>query len=163
MRYLVCLMLTMLMPAYALAQTASEPVAWVDGNPVYGAELPELVEPISVGDALDVVARDGEQTLAIQGRITQVCQKKGCWLMLTEGDRALRVFTEDHSYFLPVDTQGEALALGRISEHTNSEAFARHLAEDAGEEAASIDGEQVEYRFDATSILLLSAAIPSQP
>lgn len=132
---------------------ASTPVITASGSAVYGEPMP-LGKPLAVdsaiGQAGQWLARPGK----FQGRITSVCQNRGCWLVLAEGGHHARVFS-GHRFFLPKDTTGHAIVHGRLSERTLSEEFARHLAEDAGQDPEQIHGEQVEYRIDALSVEIL--------
>lgn len=153
----------LMVPAFlltAMAAQASElvstPVITQSGSAVYGDAMP-LGRPLAIGEAIADAdgwrARPGK----FEGRITQVCQNKGCWLVLAEGDRYARVFS-GHKFFLPKDTTGNAVVHGTLSERTVSEAFAKHLAEDSGRNPDDVVGEQIEYRIDAVSVEIQSAA-----
>lgn len=129
----------------AMAQTAEQ----------HGEDMP-LGRPIGIGAALDNDSTWTGRYGKFEGRVTEVCQNRGCWLVLADGDRHARVFT-GHRFFLPRDFQGEAVVFGRLGKRTLSEAFAKHLAEDGGRDPDEVSGEQVEYRIDARSIRLLPA------
>ncbi len=134
----------------------STPVITESGSAVYGDAMP-LGRPLAIGQA--IADADGWQARPgkFEGRITQVCQNKGCWLVLAEGDRYARVFS-GHKFFLPKDTTGQAIVHGKLSERTVSEAFAKHLAEDSGRDPDQVVGEQIEYRIDAVSVEIRPAA-----
>jgi hypothetical protein len=142
-------------PAFA-DEGASTPTLSARGTQIYGEAMP-LGRPLNIGEALaqsdDWRARPGK----FEGRVTQVCQTKGCWLVLADGDRYARVFS-GHGFFLPKDTTGRAIVHGRLSERTIPEAFAKHLAEDSGRDPATVVGDQVEFRIDASSVELLPAS-----
>jgi hypothetical protein len=139
-------------PAFA-DDGVSTPTTSARGTPVYGEAMP-LGRPIGIGAALaDAGQWQGRRT-KFEGRITQVCQNKGCWLVLADGVRHARV-AGGHAWFLPKDTSGSAVVYGTLSERTVSEEFAKHLAQDSGRDPDQVTGEQVEYRIDASSVELL--------
>lgn len=134
----------------------STPVITEKGSHVYGEPMP-LGRPVGIGTAIaDSNHWEGKRT-KFEGRVTQVCQTKGCWIVLADGDRYARVFS-GHGFYMPKDTTGSAVVYGVLGERNVSEEFARHLAEDAGRDPAGIVGEQVEFRIDATSVELLPAS-----
>lgn len=85
------------------------------GEPkTYGEPLPEATAvPISVA-AADTGAYAGAPHL-FSGRITEVCQKEGCWLMLEDDGQAARVMMHDHAFAVPKDASGRAEVYGVLS------------------------------------------------
>lgn len=152
---LIVSLLLMTSPVFA-EEGVSTPTTTERGTQLYGEAMP-LGRPLGIGEALTNAdawrARPGK----FEGRVTQVCQTKGCWLVLADGDRYARVFS-GHKFFMPKDTSGQAIVHGRLSERTIPEAFAKHLAEDSGRDPATVVGDQVEFRIDATSVELLPAS-----
>jgi hypothetical protein len=121
---------------------------------VYGASLQDsalaavrLDEVVAAPDAL--LGKPG----AFEGRITQVCQKQGCWMVLSaeSGDFA-RVFMHDHAFSVPKDARGEAVVYGTLDEKVWTEAEIEHLRKDGAEPPAAR-----ELRIDATSVLIREA------
>lgn len=112
---------------------------------VYGEVMPPG-ESVSIAAALGAGATGGEPR-KYEGRITKVCQTKGCWLILEEDGRWARVMTR-HAFFVPKDASGRAVVFGELSEVAVDEEQARHLAADGG------GGEPVlrEFRILARSI-----------
>ena len=147
-----CSLLSVVAQDYEPAITAE----W-DGGKVYGEMFPIDSEPSTLLEALENPV-DGERV--ISGTINQVCQKKGCWIILTQGLEHVRVRTKDHAFFLPKDSAGKAAkVVGVLTEVTLSKAQAKHFAEDA--EKASVAGESMkndgelerkEFQLSARSI-----------
>ncbi len=133
MRYLSVLSL-LLLPAFAVAEA-------------YGEPMPEG-ESVSIGAAL-AAGPDGEAA-KYHGRIGQVCQTKGCWLILEEDGQWVRVMTK-HKFFLPKDTQGMATVHGVLEAVDVEEEQAKHLAEDYGGDAEPVSRE---FRIVASSIVV---------
>ena len=117
----------------------------VAGN--YGEPVP-LGRPLPLAQALD--AQPKGSTL-FSGRVVEVCQNKGCWAMLEDDGRAVRLMMHEHAFSLPKDYRGPAVVWGVMHEVEMSEAMAQHLAEDAGR---SEPVERREYRIDTLGIRL---------
>lgn len=69
------------------------------------------VDPIPLAGA---VARGDEligQTVTVQGRISEVCQKAGCWMVLSDDSHHVRVRMKDHDF--AVD-KGSATKIGQV-------------------------------------------------
>src|SRR5690606_27001165 len=88
------------------------------------AHAGEATGPASYGDAFadgpavplsraiaDYDAHAGEPR-RFSGRITEVCQAKGCWMMLEDDGQAARVMFGDHAFALPKDASGSAVVHG---------------------------------------------------
>lgn len=152
---LTALALLALTPAFAV--TAPEPVAIVDGHPVYGAQMP-------AGDATDIgtVLANADHYAGtpqkFSGRVTKVCQKKGCWMVMADGEKSARVMFGEDSFFIPTDTSGNAVVFGTLTAKTMSEGMARHLAKDSGQDPDKVVGEVQEVQITATSVMLLPAS-----
>ena len=101
----------------------------------YGENMPK-------GKAVDIsVASKNLDTYAnkpvkFKGRITQVCQMEGCWLMIESNAQAARIKTKDHAFVIPKDSKGEAIVFGQLKRVELKPEVAKHLAEDAGTSAS---------------------------
>ncbi len=115
----------------------------------YGDPIPAdaAAVPISIA-AADVDAHAGEPR-RFSGRITEVCQKEGCWMMLEDDGQAARVLMRDHAFFVPKDASGRAEVYGVLSVKQLSPEAAAHLAEDAGNGALPAERE---LRIEATGV-----------
>ncbi|RMG97864.1 MAG: DUF4920 domain-containing protein [Deltaproteobacteria bacterium] len=91
----------------------------------------------------------------VQGTVASVCQKKGCWMVLADGDVKARILMKDHAFALPTDARGKRAEVeGTIEKRTLSKAQVEHLAKDAGEDPAKAGGERVEFVLTATGVEL---------
>ncbi len=101
----------------------------------FGDKMPDGVAT-DIGAA--VSAPDaGERTGKFVGRITQVCQKEGCWLVIESDGKAARVRTKDHAFVVPKDSKGTATVFGVLSPIEMSAKEAKHLSDDAGGKAVA--------------------------
>lgn len=118
------------------------------GEPkTYGESLPEATAvPISVA-AADTDAYLGKAN-RFSGRITEVCQKEGCWMMLEDDGQVARVMMHDHAFTIPKDATGRAEVQGVLSVKELSKEAAEHLAEDGN----GVVPASRELRIDATGV-----------
>jgi hypothetical protein len=112
-------------------------------------------EPVKVDGATvsvktilaDVSAYEGKP-IRVEGAVSKVCERKGCWMEMSDGDKALFVkFTcPVDGRLIPMDAVGKrAVVQGELKIKEISEADARHLAEEGGktpEQVAKIVGPQ---------------------
>lgn len=106
-----------------------------------------------------VAKRSFDAPLTVRAKVKEVCQKKGCWMILTDGKATVRVTFKDYAFFMPKDLAGHVVVVhGVLSEEVLTEADARHYAEDAGKskrEIARIKGDQRELSFEATGVRIV--------
>ena len=46
------------------------------------------------------------QNVRIEGKVSDVCQKMGCWMVISEADKHMRITTKDHKFFVAKDGAG---------------------------------------------------------
>jgi hypothetical protein len=124
----------------------------------YGAGL-TLAEATPLADVVRSPERFAERPVLLHGRISDVCQKKGCWVVLRDGGEQLRVRFHDYGFFLPTDASGsEAFVEGRVKVELLSEKMARHYeAESADGDPSAIAGPRREVGFTATGVRIVAA------
>ncbi len=113
----------------------------------YGAPMPAGENVAIAAAAADPAAHAGKPQ-RFSGRITQVCQKQGCWVVLEQGGQSARVMAKDHGFAVPKDASGEAIAYGVLEAKAITAEHARHLVEDDGAKAPA----ESELRIVATAI-----------
>ncbi len=98
----------------------------------------------------------------VTGKVSEVCQKKGCWMTLVAeqpGKPAMRVTFKDYAFFMPKNLSGKRVVVDgyAIIDVTPVEVL-RHYAEDAGkskEEIAKITEPKREVAYEAAGVLIL--------
>lgn len=121
-----------------------------DANAVsYDALIPKMAETDSLA-------------IKVTGKVSEVCQKKGCWMTLVSdepGKPAMRVTFKDYAFFMPKDLSGKRVVIdGFAFVDVTSVDDLRHYAEDAGktpEEIAAIKEPKREVAFEAAGVLIL--------
>ena len=109
----------------------------------FGEEVP-TDEAVPVKTLADNPAAHDGRTVTLSGRITQVCQKKGCWLALDAGDaRPVRVLVprtdEGYGFTVPTDASGEAVVTGTLSVNALDDATRDHYESDGAARPDSIE------------------------
>lgn len=130
----------------------SDPVAVTDDAEIFGAPLDENARPMSLAALLDSPDEYVDTAVRVEARISQVCQKKGCFMIATSGDKAVRISFRDYAFFVPTDTGGKTVTLtGTVVERVLSEEQAAHFRQDAGSDTIQA-GKVYEIVADAVSI-----------
>ena len=110
------------------------------------------VVPLSV--AISAFDDHAGQPRRYSGRITGVCQAKGCWMMLEDNGEVARVMFGDHAFYLPKDATGTAVVHGVLERKELTPAQVEHLGADSGKGVAA---EPVEYRIVADGVRVAGA------
>ncbi|QXU41058.1 DUF4920 domain-containing protein [Pedobacter sp. D749] len=128
-----------------------------------GQKFGEEVKPGDVKPAARMEAAMGDKKtvdMKIEGKVVDVCKKKGCWMTLEmpNGD-PMRVTFKDYAFFMPMDIVGKKVVLdGLAKKQTISVETLRHYAEDAKkspEEIAKITDPRKELAFEAKGVVIL--------
>jgi hypothetical protein len=74
----------------------------------------------------------------LEGDIRKVCQNKGCWMELAQGDRAVHVTFEGYSFFVPKDSAGRKAVLeGRVMVKALSADDVAHLKKEGASDTVA--------------------------
>jgi hypothetical protein len=124
----------------------------------FGAEIDEA-GAVPVKQLLADMGDKEEMPAKVEGKITECCKKKGCWMNIDKGDgTTMKVTFKDYGFFVPKDADGKtAVFQGRAYRDTVSVETLRHYAEDAGkskEEIEKITEPQVDVAFEADGVII---------
>lgn len=102
---------------------------------------------------------DSIADLTLKAKVKEVCQAKGCWMVLEQADGTeMRVTFKDYALFMPKDLAGKEVVVHGIAQKKVVPVDElRHYAEDAGksaEEIAAITEPQNKLRFEADGVLI---------
>lgn len=160
MKHLCILALMIFLPFLVHAQEQaevkrlSEPVVSTPEFEEFGEEMGEPGASMALPEALDLFRSGQQKEFTIEGRIAEVCQHSGCWLIISEGELTVRVRTKDHEYYVPTDSADKRVLVRGVMEKVElSLDEAKHMADDAKPGS----GEQVteghtEYTLMASTI-----------
>ncbi|NML72466.1 DUF4920 domain-containing protein [Chryseobacterium sp. RP-3-3] len=99
--------------------------------------------------------------VAVKGKVTDVCEKKGCWLTIqTDDNSQFFVKMKDYAFFVPTALKGKTVLLeGTAERKVTSIDEQKHYAEDAKKPQAEIDAittPKEEIRFVANGIKVVN-------
>lgn len=101
------------------------------------------------------------KTVQVKGKITEVCQAMGCWVVVTDGQKTMRIQMEEGKVSFPKDAAGKPIiAEGTLSKHSLTKeqaiAMAKHEADDAGRafHRESVKAPFVYYQIEGTGAVL---------
>lgn len=134
----------------------------VKKDSIQGAYFGDSISPASAIKASEVKAKLGKQdsaAMVVEGKIVDVCQKKGCWMEVELGNsETMRVTFKDYGFFVPKDAAGKTVIMdGYAYSDTTTVAELRHYAEDGGkskEEIAKITEPEVAVSFEARGVII---------
>lgn len=142
-------------------QEKATQVAWRDyGNGVKMKEMTPLKSLLDRGkDALG-------KEVVVEGVVTEVCQTRGCWMVVEDGESHVRVEFEKYGFFVPWDSKGKKVKLqGRLTEKTVGAAAAKHMADEMSKppvEKKQIQEKQTIVIFLASGVSMESGSEISQ-
>lgn len=107
-------------PAPAPAEAPAPETKAVEAQPEKAAEAPKtkegdwstfgedftMTEIIPAAALLKDPAPYTDKTVRVEGRVADVCQKAGCWMVIAEGDETMRVRMKDHGFAVAKDGAG---------------------------------------------------------
>ncbi|MEW6210029.1 MAG: DUF4920 domain-containing protein [Acidobacteriota bacterium] len=124
----------------------------------FGAAFTDA-KTVSLKEILSDVGTFSGKTIKVEGEITEVCQAKGCWLVVTDGKQEMRVKFKDYGFFVPKDASGRKVILeGIVEKKTISEDHAKHIAEESGgkQDPVKIKGPQEIIQMTAAGVEILN-------
>jgi hypothetical protein len=118
-----------------------------------------LTKQNAIGGYGEIISKEGAVTLAqiekdmkekslaevkdvlIKGKVSEVCQKKGCWMTVNDGSgKDVRIRFQDYAFFVPMNiSKWNVYAKGAAYFDTTSVAMLKHYAEDAKKPKSEID------------------------
>jgi hypothetical protein len=130
----------------------SEPVEQTADSETFGELLDESVPMV----ALEELANDGGdyigQPIRVIARVSEVCQKKGCFFIAQEGSSVMRISFKDYGFFVPTDISGKRVTFtGEVVAREVTVDEAAHYAEDLGAADSPVEPGKV-YEIVATSV-----------
>jgi hypothetical protein len=142
--------------AVAVLVLATASAVAASGGKHYGAPFGDA-KTITLADATASAEKLATTPVRIRGKVLDVCQREGCWLVLSDGEREMRIHMKDHAFAVPKDIGGKMVVVeGLVEQKVLTEAQARHFAEESNGKVdpATIKGDQTTYRMMATGVLV---------
>ncbi|CAG0957584.1 MAG: DUF4920 domain-containing protein [Bacteroidetes bacterium] len=114
---------------------------------------------ITTSEFLSKIKEVDSLEVKLEAKISEVCQKKGCWMDLDlENGETMTVRFKDYGFFVPKNADGRiAIVKGWAKKDTTTVELLRHYAEDAGkskEEVEAITEPEIGYSFEAHGVII---------
>lgn len=107
-----------------------------------GAKFGELFEggeKVSLAGAMDNYEQYEGKTIVFDATPKKVCEKKGCWMVLKDGDKQVRTLFKDYGFFVPKDIlEHKVRVRGTMTKKKVSAATIRHYMKDEGKKMSDI-------------------------
>ena len=152
------LLLLPLLVVMAACQSGAPDAASEDAQ-TYG-ETDGIANAVAAADVAEAPDAHLDQPVTVEGRVTQVCQRKGCWLALDTGGAPIRVHVArtdagDYAFTVPTDLgDARATVRGTLQRVTLDAATQRHMADDAGADTAAELQPATELQIIASGIII---------
>ncbi len=136
-------------------------VVAADGWTQYGAPLSESA-PVTAATLLDGPDAFVGQTIVVEGRVADVCSKQGCWMVIADGARTMRVRMKDHAFSVAKDGTGSDCRVeGKVVKmELDAETVAHFEGESRKPEAMPEKSATASYTYEieATGVAMRPAA-----
>lgn len=74
----------------------------------FGADVSEPESVLAASELLADPASKVGSSVAVDGRVADVCQAAGCWMVLTDGDKLMRIRMKGHAFSVAKDSEGKS-------------------------------------------------------
>lgn len=125
----------------------------------FGADITE--EGSVAPDKAKVMLADADSmAVKITGKVTEVCQAKGCWMNVVDDQGGQPIFVQfkDYGFFMPKDCSGKKVTMdGILYKQVTPVDELKHYAMDKGaskDEIAAITQPKEELKFMAKGVIL---------
>ncbi|QSW90636.1 DUF4920 domain-containing protein [Flavobacterium endoglycinae] len=126
----------------------------------YGQDVSDdaIDRAVSVNQLEDALKKSSKiESVAVKGEVTDVCEKRGCWITVKSDDNSsFFVKMKDYAFFVPTALKGKNVVLeGKAERKITSVEELKHYAKDAKKTKSEIDAitkPKEEIRFMATGI-----------
>ena len=106
---------------------------------------------LSVGECVAKADGLAGQRVKVTGTVDKVCEKKGCWFVIKDGEQSIRITAKDYGFFVPAKAPGMIATIeGELTVKTLEDADKKHLeaegAKLAGNKEVAIAAAAVEMK-----------------
>lgn len=128
-----------------------------DATLVRGEKLTGSSQSVEIAKLLNTPTDFEGKTVTVEAKVRKACEKKGCWMELSGGDKAMgvRVTFKDYGFFVPLDSAGKTAKVeGVVKVAELSEAKAKHYEAEGASVPKGKDGKYREVQLVASGVEL---------
>lgn len=123
------------------------------GGKVTGTEV------LSLGEVTENFNKYDGKTITLEATAKKVCEKKGCWMVITDGKNEVRTLFKDYGFFVPKTILNQKIKVqGKMEKKKISAATIRHFMKDGGasrSEINKIKKGKVKFQFTADAVEII--------
>lgn len=118
----ILILLFLSLSTFVLAQKTGSPPPNPSKTVLKGQTFGEKVVSSNPSESLEsiqkkVVEEKSSKKVTLEGEVTQVCENKGCWIVInTPQNEKFLVQMKDYGFFVPKDIRGKKVLLEGIAE-----------------------------------------------
>ena len=121
-------------------------------------------------ETLDLLAdpsKHSEGTILVEGTVVDVCQKAGCWMVLSDGAQQIRIIMKDHAFEVAKDGTGAWAKVEGLLEAAEVKAeTVEHLASESKRPDVMPEKTGQTWQLQATAVAFTRPAgedVPAAP
>ncbi len=99
------------------------------------------------------------EAVVFEAKAKKVCEQKGCWMVLKDGNKEVRTLFKDYGFFVPKTIVGKKVRVqGTMKRKKVSAATIRHFMKDEGkkmEDIQKVKTGQIQYEFEADAVEII--------
>ena len=137
-----------------------------DCSGLYGTASNASAQSVSLAELMKEPKKYQGKLVSVKANVRDVCQRKGCWMVLQDGTNLMRVRFKGYKFFIPKNCKGYiSKVVGTAREATIPVKLARHYAEESLDKDAvkKITGPQKVIAFTAHYVVLSKGVQPNAP
>jgi hypothetical protein len=130
------------------AAVAESEISWAK----YGSPI-TLTDSIKAKALLADPAPHAGQEILVEGTVADVCQKAGCWMVIADGDKTMRVLMKEHGFSVAKDGAGSwARVQGTLQAVEVPKEEVDHLVGESARPELAPETKGMSYRIIATGV-----------
>ena len=132
----------------------------VKNQPKTFGKLEKGIQKIDLANLIENFGDFEGKKVAFEAIPNKVCQKKGCWMVLSSDEYKVRTLFKDYGFTVPKDILGKnVLVQGVMTRKKVSAATLRHYLKDEGkkmQEIKKVKTGKMQFEFTATGVEIIT-------
>ncbi|MDH4069399.1 MAG: DUF4920 domain-containing protein [Ignavibacteria bacterium] len=152
----------LLLAAAVVFTSCSEPQDPFADYKLYGGDV-EPGPSITVTNLVEAASELEGKSIIVEGIAGSVCQNRGCWMYVTDGDATVRITFKDYAFFVPIGSEGKKVRVEGIVQRkiVSKETLQHWEEEEDGGDPSKITDDQTVIMFEASGVLIQGGEVLS--
>ena len=132
----------------------SKPVESDATGDTYGARFIVKGETLRLKEVIKEDECEKDKPVTIKTEVSEVCQKKGCFMIASDEELVTRVTFKDYSFFVPTNISGRKVVMNAVLTPVEpSEKDAKHITADLASNTSIAKGPTCELTAHSVKVL----------